>query len=256
MKKILVALGIILHLIACNTKKDFETIFKNPILYSETVHELNRVVMGNNFSPIVASRNYLYANIAAYEVIAAGFPNQYHSLVHQLKGLETIPKPDTTKKINFEFASLMAFCTLGESVTFPAGSMQEYIDSLKSLAKEHGMPDTEFENSLQYADTVSKSIMAWSKKDNYLQVKGMPSYTIDMSDSGRWVPTPPAYTEAMEPHWNLMRPLLLDSANQFLPPPPMKFNITDKHSDYYKQVLQVKNAIDSLTPEQKHMAEF
>jgi hypothetical protein len=33
---------------------------------------LNRVVMGNNFTPVVASRNYAYATVAAYEVIAAG----------------------------------------------------------------------------------------------------------------------------------------------------------------------------------------
>jgi hypothetical protein len=49
-------------------------LFLRPNLYSKTVHELNTVVMGNNFSPIVASRNYLYANVAAYEVVAAGNP--------------------------------------------------------------------------------------------------------------------------------------------------------------------------------------
>lgn len=252
----LITLCIIITILACNTKKDYDTFFKNPILYADVVHELNTVVMGNNFSPIVASRNYLYANIAAYEIIAAGNPGQYNSLAHQLRGLTYVPKPVAGKKINFEFASLMAFCTLGESVTFPEGSMATYVDSLKGLAKEHGMPIEVFQNSLLYADTVSKIIMQWSKKDNYLQVKGMSEYSIDMDDPSRWVPTPPAYASAMEPHWNMMRPLLLDSANQFLPPPPMKFNMTVKNSDYYKQVLQVKNAIDSLTPEQKHMAEF
>ncbi|MDQ3842497.1 MAG: phosphoesterase PA-phosphatase, partial [Bacteroidota bacterium] len=59
-------------LLACTKKQDYDTVFKNSFLYSNTVHELNTVVMGNNFSPIVASRNYLYANIAAYEVMAAG----------------------------------------------------------------------------------------------------------------------------------------------------------------------------------------
>ena len=62
-------LGVI-ALAGCNRKSDYDAIFKNPLLYSKTVYQLNTVVMGNNFSPIVASRNYTYANIAAYQVIA------------------------------------------------------------------------------------------------------------------------------------------------------------------------------------------
>ncbi|MBD0352349.1 MAG: vanadium-dependent haloperoxidase [Flavisolibacter sp.] len=243
-------------LLACTKKQDYDTVFKNSFLYSNTVHELNTVVMGNNFSPIVASRNYLYANIAAYEVMAAGYPQQYNSLAGQLRDLHDVPKPKPGKKIQFEFASLMAFCTLGEAVTFPKGSMTEYVDSLKKLAKDHGMPGSVFKNSLEYADSVANVIMQWSKKDKYSETRGMPEYTIDLHDDGRWVPTPPAYASAMEPHWNMMRPLLLDSVRQFLPPPPFPFNITNKNSDYYKQVMLIKNAVDSLTPEQKHIAEF
>jgi hypothetical protein len=243
-------------LYSCNAKKDYDTILKNPDLYSATVHELNSVVMGNNFSPIVASRNYLYANIAAYEVMAGGYPNRFNSLAGQLKGLTDVPKPEPGKPINYEFAALMSFCTLGESVTFPKGSMDTYVDSIKTLAKAHGMPADIYNNSLQYADTLAKVIMEWSKKDNYLEVKGMPEYSIDMNDPARWVPTPPAYSSAMEPNWNKMRPLILDSANEFVPPAPFKFNITDKNSDYYKQVVQVKDTVDHLTPEQKHIADF
>lgn len=48
----------------------------------------------------------------------------------------------------------------------------------------------------------------------------------------------------------------MDSASQFAPPPPMKFNVTDKNDPFYKQVMAVKNTVDSLTDEQKHIAEF
>jgi hypothetical protein len=60
----------------------------------------------------------------------------------------------------------------------------------------------------------------------------------------------------MEPHWNLIRPLVLDSANQFVPPPPPVFDITDKKSKYYHEVMLIKNAVDSLNDEQKHIANF
>jgi hypothetical protein len=74
-------------------------------------------------------------------------------LAGQLNGLQAIPRP-ASDKINFEFASLLAFCKLGESVTFPEGSMSEYVDSLKALAEDNGMPSEVFNNSVVYADTV------------------------------------------------------------------------------------------------------
>jgi len=249
-----IALGAII-VGGCSTKKDYDAIFKDPSLYAKTNHELNTVVMGNNFSPIVACRNYTYANIAGYEVIAGGYPDKYISLAGQLKGLGNIPKPEAGKAIDFEFASLLAFCKLGESVTFPAGSMQEYVDSLKKLASDHGMPSDMMANSIAYSDTVSSVIMDWSRKDNYLQTRGAPEYTV-MDSPGRWVPTPPAYSPAAEPHWREIRTMVMDSANQFIPPPPYKFDITNKNSDYYKEVMAIKHAGDSLTPEQAHIADF
>jgi hypothetical protein len=241
--------------VGCNRKSDYEAIFKNPILYSKTVYQLNTVVMGNNFSPIVASRNYTYANIAAYQVVAGADSLHYASLAGQLRGLRATSSPEKDKPVNMEFAALLAFCKLGEAVTFPAGSMQDYVDSLKKLATDHGMPTDIFNNSIVYADTVSAVIMAWSKGDNYLQTRGASEYTV-MDTPGRWVPTPPAYSAAAEPHWREIRPMVLDSFSMFPAPPPYAFNITDKHSDYYKQVMAIKAAVDSLTPEQAHIADF
>ena len=86
----------------CNRKSDYKAIFSNPQLYSKTVYQLNTVVMGNNFSPIVASRNYTYANVAAYQVIAGGYPDQYESLGGQLHGLRITP-PAWSASQNTEF---------------------------------------------------------------------------------------------------------------------------------------------------------
>ncbi|MEO5984310.1 MAG: phosphoesterase PA-phosphatase, partial [Ferruginibacter sp.] len=255
MLRFLLGCTLFIMLSGCNNKNDYVVIFNDPALYSKTVHELNTIVMGNNFPPIIASRNYLYANLAAYEIIAAGYPDKYHSLVNQLKDLKAIERPDPAKKINFEFASLLAFCKLGESVTFPEGSMSYYVDSLKELATEHGMPSDVFNNSVAYSDSVSAAILRWSKSDNYAQTRSAERYTVN-DEEGRWVPTPPAYSSAMEPHWNKIRPLVMDSCNAFPVPPPIKFNMKDTSSEYYRQVMLVKNATDNLTPDQKHMADF
>jgi hypothetical protein len=250
-----VAIAGLLTLQACNKKTDYQAILHDPLLFSNTVYELNGVVMGNNFSPIVASRNYLYASVAAYEVIAAGFPDQFQSLAGQVNGLKPLPQPVAGKTVDFEFAAVLAYCKLGEAVTFPAGSMKYYVDSLKQLATDHGMPEDVFKNSVAFADTIGVSILAWSRKDNYAETRSYPKYTV-IDTPGRWVPTPPAYTDGMEPHWNKIRTVVLDSATQFVPPPPPPFNIKDKDSKYYQEVIAIKNAVDSLNEEQAHIANF
>ncbi|MEO5684224.1 MAG: vanadium-dependent haloperoxidase [Chitinophagaceae bacterium] len=254
--KNIVAFAIICSiLVSCKEKGDYTKITHDPLMFSRTVYELNTVVMGNNFSPIIASRNYLYASIAAYEVMAGGYPASYNSLAGQVNGLKAVPKPDTAKKVDYEFASLLAFCKLGEAVTFPAGSMEEYTDSLKKMVADKGMPDDILANTIAYSDTVAAVILAWSKKDNYAQTRSASKYNV-IDSPGRWVPTPPAYTSGMEPHWNEIRTVVMDSATQFVPPAPYKFDVTNKNSNYYKEVIAIKTAIDSITPEQRHIAEF
>lgn len=255
MKKILLVAVAATTLFACNRKKDYEAVFHNPNLYAATVYELNGVVMGNNFNPVVASRNYTYAAIAGYEVIAAGMPNQYQSLAGQLKGLNSVPKPEAGKQIDFPYAALLGYCKVGEAVTFPEGSLQTYVDSLKQLAKEHGMPAEMRANSEAYAEAVGSAILKWSKGDNYARTRSSEKFTV-IDSPGRWVPTPPMYAQAAEPHWNEIRTMVLDSANEFKPPVPPTFDVVNKNSEYYKNVMLVKNAGDSLTPEQKHIALF
>jgi len=254
MKQVIGIVTILLFFISCK-KPDYQKVLHDPNLYSKTVHELNKVVMGNNFSPVVASRNYAYATIAGYEVIAAGYPGQYNSLVGQLNGLKTVAKPPANEKVDYQYASLLAFCKVGEAVTFPEGSLKYYTDSLHQLAVGHGMPDDMIVSSEKYAAAVAASIMAWSKKDHYLQTRTAPKFAINDS-AWRWVPTPPSYTEAVEPHWSGIRTMVMQNAKEYSVPPPPQFDVKNKNSKYYQEVMSIKNTVDSLTPEQVHIADF
>jgi hypothetical protein len=236
-------------------KPNYKKILHDPGLYSRTVFELNSVVMGNNFTPVVASRNYAYANIAGYEVIAAGNPKKYKSLAGQLNGLKTVAKPPAGVDIDYEYASLLAFCKVGEAVTFPEGSLKLYTDSLHEVAVSNGMPSQMITSSENYAKAVALSIMAWSKKDNYLKTRSAPKFSINDS-AWRWKPTPPAYTEAVEPHWSEIRTMVMHNAKEYSVPPPPTFNVTNKSSQYYKEVIYIKNTVDSLNAEQTHIADF
>lgn len=255
MKKTLLGLAVVLCIFSCKNSDEYKPFLHNPDLFSATVHELNSVVMGNNFPPMVASRNYAYAAIAAYEVIAVAYPDQYQSLGGQLNGLQPIHAPALTPEVDVELASLLAYMKVGESVTFPEGSMQVYADSILKVARKKGLTDKIEKASRFFADSIGREIVRWSKKDNYLETRGAEKYTVK-DIPGRWVPTPPMYASAAEPHWMEIRTMVIDSAGIFDPAPPPAFNITDKNSKYYQEVMAIKNAVDSLTPEQKHIAEF
>lgn len=228
--------------------------FDDAILFAKTVKELNNVVLQNNFPPIIASRNYTYAAIAAYEVVAL-FDPRYTTLAGAITHLPALPTLDTAN-VNYQYAALLAYCKVGQAVTFPEGSMKEFVQSLDSLANVSELSEEVKTASRQLAQKVGDHILAWSKKDNYAQTRTAERYQIKLSDESRWVPTPPAYQQALEPHWNEIRPMVMDSASQFMPPRPPAYDMKDKNSLFYKEVLAVKNAGDSLTDEQKHIAEF
>jgi hypothetical protein len=255
MKKYFWIASVGILMISCKPQShDYSKVFSDPVLYCKTVKKLNDVVLENNFPPMIASRNYAYANVAAYECVVAGDHN-YISLAGQVKDLPEMPKPETGKQIDFHLAALMAFTKVGNAVTFPEGSMMGYYDELKRMADSTGMPESELNNTIAFSDTIVATILKWSKKDNYAQTRSAEKYTVT-NDEGRWIPTPPMYAQAVEPHWKEIRCLVMDSCGQFTPVRPPKFDIKDKNSAYYKAMMEVKNVGDSLTTEQKFIADF
>lgn len=253
MNKVSMLLCLVVTLIACK-QKDYKKFTQNSILYCKTVKKLNDVVLYNNFSPVVASRNYAYANIAAYECIAAG-DKDYQSLSGQIKHLPAMPIPVDQGKIDYQLAALLAFVKVGNAVTFPEGVLMDYYNELKEKADSAGIPPDVLQNTVLFSDTIASSVLKWSKGDNYAKTRSAVKYNVNQED-GRWLPTPPAYAQGLEPHWGNIRTLLLDSANQFAPPAMPSYNMKDSTSAYCKSVMEVKRTVENLTAEQKHIAEF
>lgn len=249
----LAIIAMVLVMYSCSTK-DHTEIIHDPILFSKTVKQLNDIVLENNFPPMIAARNYSYAAIAAYECIAASDSN-YVSLSGQIRHMPPMPEPEAGLKIDFQLSSMLAFARVGNAVTFPEGSMMGYYEELKKMAADAGMSTEMRKNSEDYAIRVSQAVMEWSKGDNYAQTRSASRYTVN-EEEGRWIPTPPAYSSATEAHWMEMRTFVLDSANECRSVPPPGYNMQDTNSVFYNAVLEVKKAVDSITEEQKHIAEF
>ena len=239
--------------IACN-QKEYSIQSGDPLLYSKTVKRLNDIVLENNFPPMIASRNYVYANIAAYECIVSG-DSSYRSLAGQIRHMPPMPTPTPGKPVDFSLAALLAFTKVGNAVTFPEGSMMGYYNELLKKFEDAGMSEDVVNNSKLFSDQVADAVLAWSKKDNYAQTRSASKYTVT-DEEGRWVPTPPMYASAVESHWMEIRPLTLDSASACLPSRPPKYNMKDSISDFFRSAMEVKKIGDSLTEEQRQIANF
>lgn len=244
---------LIIQLVGCRTDHHYLTPFTDPSIYNLTVKELNNVVLENNFPPMIASRNYAYANIAAYECIAGG-DSKLKTLAGRIRHMPPIPRPPGKENVDHHLAALLAFTKVGNAVTFPEGSMMEHHERLLKMADSMGVPLKVRRASANYADAVSDAILEWSRGDRYATTRGASRFIVKDS-AGRWVPTPPMYATGLEPHWREIRTMVLDSASQCKPGRPPVFDLRP-NSVYFNSLMEVKKTVDNLTSEQKEIADF
>jgi hypothetical protein len=196
---------------------------------------VTQIMIHDIFSPPVASRIFVYPNVAAYEVIAQN-SKTYNSLQGQLKGLDSIPVLDLKSGVNKDLAALIAHMEVSKQLVFSEDMIEVFRDSL--YKKWENENSKEFEVSKEYGLKVAERIKKWMGKDNYKQTRTLPKFSVFAKQAGRWQPTPPAYMDAVEPHWGEIRTLVLDSASQFKPAPALPFSL-DKSSPFFKQVKEV-----------------
>lgn len=241
MKKLIVLLSLVFF----TSCKKAEPILISPEELHASVDKVIEIMIHDIFSPPVASRIFAYPNIAAYEIIALNNPD-YLSLEGEVTELTAIPKPDSTKVVNYQLAALVAHMELSKRLIFSEDRIEALRDSL--YKKWEAKNSDVFNTSKNYGLKVADHIGEWMNKDNYNQTRTMPKFTVDVSDPTRWQPTPPAYMESIEPHWNKIRPFVIDSAAQFIPVPPPPFSM-ETDSDFYKELLEVYDISNKITKE-------
>lgn len=223
----------------------------NPQFIHNSMKKLTDVIVHDIFSPPVASRIYAYASIAAYEALQPAY-SSHESLAGQLNDFQAVPQPVEGETYCFPLASVHAFLTVGKALIFSEQQIEEYEKEVYAQFQAMKMPKGVYERSMAYGKAVSEQILEWSKSDNYKQTRTFPKYSIT-DDPGRWKPTPPDYMDAIEPHWNKIRPMVIDSAQQFVPAPPTPFSM-DKNSQFYKDVMEVYEALKDETTRANKLA--
>ena len=226
---------------ACEqSNPNFQEDGSNPDYFHQSMKQLSDVIVHDIFSPPVASRIYAYSSIAAYEAALPAY-SDYQSLAGQLNGLEQTPQPEPDKTYCFPLASLHAFIKVGRTFTFSEDKMEAYQQELYTTLDTLHIPGDVWDRSLAYGEQVADHILAWANSDMYKETRTYPKYSLS-EDPARWQPTPPDYMDGIEPHWQMIRTMVLDSAQQFTPPPPTAFS-KDKDSKFMEETMEVYDAL-------------
>ena len=251
---VLVFLGVFLSLNSCQYFKSFDhSVVNDPELFHSSMKTLTDTIVYDIFSPPVASRVYLYPTIAAYEIIAHFYPETYYSLVGQINELETIPLPQSDQ-VNPNLAALYAFNHVGKSLIFSEDRYENQLNQVKKAIKKLRVPSRIIKASREYAQDVANHIIDWADDDLYNQTRTWPKYTILEPDQ-YWKPTPPDYMDGIEPHWKDIRTMVIDSAKQFDPKPPIEFDLAEG-SPFQQQLWEVYQVSKELDQEQVEIAKF
>ena len=245
-----IILLLLIGLNSCKEASNQKKITGSAIQYY-CVQKLTDVIVYDIFSPPVASRIYAYSNLAYYETIKFAFPSE-KSIVINLKGFSNLPSPEATQSYNFELAASVAFMKVAKTLVFSKDSI---INSAKVLLEQFGDIDQSVYNrSVSFGESVADIILKRAATDNYKLTRGMPRYSV-FKETGKWQQTPPDYSDAVEPYWNKIQPLKMDSAAQFKPLPPPAYNV-EKSSVYYKELIEVFDISKNKTKEQDTIAYY
>lgn len=220
-------------------------------LQNDCVKNLTEVIVHDIFSPPVSSRIYAYCNLAYYEAIRFS-DTSFSSLVIQLNGFSKL-NFNENKKVDNNGAALLAFYKVAKALVFSKDSIDEKIKTYSSIFKNNLDKET-YDNTLLLAEIISDNILKRASEDNYKMTRGMPKYSV-FNNNTQWQQTPPDYFDAIEPHWELLKPLFLDSAAQFKPIAAPVFDI-DRASVFYKEMIDVYEKSKSLSPTEDTIAHF
>ena len=251
----LIGVTIFSFLGACTQNDNYKQLLTVNYYLVEANEKLTETMVHDIFSPPVASRIYAYPSIAAYEVAVLAAPDEFHSLMGQLNESSALSVNSSDyDKANYQLASLAAYYKVAIHLIFTEQFLIDHREGLFEEIKNAGMPEEEFQASLDLGEAVADEILAYASEDNYHQSRSFGKYTVK-NDLGAWKPTPPAYIEGIEPHWNKIRPFFLDSANQFAPVAPPLFD-TIPESTFYQDAKAVMDAGINIQGDQEEIAFF
>jgi hypothetical protein len=199
-----------------------------PALFATTMVMVHDVV-----NPPAASRYYAYMMLAAYDLVAT----HDTALVAPGVFIQHYPSFKLPDSGDYRIAAVYAILETGRQM-LPSGYLLEK-EEREFVGKLHkwGEPQVIVDRSLAAAQAAVQKVVSYSREDRYNLLSAKLRYTPLKTDSA-WYPTPPSYIEAVEPNWRIIRPMIIDSPDQFIPPRLTTFS-KDTGSAFYRLAMEV-----------------
>lgn len=228
----------------------------DPLAPAESMHRwnaaINEILREDGFPPTRASRVFAYANIAAYEAARGGYP-EFRSFAGQLNGLDRLPQPEPGVEYDWRISAITAYKGIIDRTLYRIAQADTmYAEEIRTLSRQ--LPQAVVTRSQRHGEAVVAAVERWMAADGYREMIAGPDWEIP-EYLGAWEPTPPDFKDPVDPFWHKIRPFVLDSANQFVPDPPVPFS-TDTASEFYRAAMQVYEAVNNVTAEQELSAQF
>lgn len=213
--------------------------------------KVSYIMIKDGFSPVLASRTFMYINIAPYLIL------ENHKMYSDLPSLNEISHVNilcTSPKSFSEYIAINeAMYLIAKELCYrPEECEQYYQEKTKELYISK--KTSEIKRSKQLGMMIAQKVLAWASDDAYKLTKAKPYYIIKKEDSF-WKPTPPEYREPLEPHWGSLKTTILDSCSQFLNPELALYS-KDTNSTFFNQVNEVYAKSKILSKEEKEIAIF
>jgi hypothetical protein len=237
---------------SCSDKNNRTTALPGVELLHANQKKLTDLIIYDVFSPPVAARIYSYTSLASYEAIRHLQPD-HPSITRKLPGFKEMPEPEKNKTYNYLLAATSAFLKTANSLTFSVDTLLQYESGVLASFKEVLEPEV-YDRSIAFGEAVAKKIMERAATDNYPQTRGKPRY-IGSHLPGKWKPTAPDYSDAVEPCWGDMLPFYNDSVTTY-PLPEAPVYSMNKSDSFYQQVMEVYTIGKNLTEEQQLIATY
>jgi hypothetical protein len=214
------------------------------------------------YSPPVASRALAYIGVAAFEGVASG-ADDMQSLAGQLNGLKPLPRRETGQAYDEAVVINAALTLLVRDLFHNTGPTGQRVidfnsDKLRRGVTE-GLPADVIARSEAYGQEIAVHVLAWSRDDGGGEIENMGfpyDYTLTAGPA-HWVPTSLISQQQVPllPKWGANRTFAMRSGKTCGLPPPLDYS-EDKASSFYEEALEVHDAVQNLTQEQRDIARF
>ena len=227
------------------------------------VSQLLQQTPGN--SPPVAARTLGYLGLTLYESVVPGMPG-HQSLAGQLNELSSLPWAQPDEPLHWPTVANASMATMTRMMFSNASAENKgRIDLLeRSLPLKY--PD-DFDPSTITADITNRSetfgklmamaIMTWARTDGGHEAWGPLRRTranyVPPSGPGNWSATPSRYLPPLLSWWGEVRPFVLKSAQDCVPPPHPPF-AEESDSPFHRAAKEVFDISNAATQEQRQFA--